>query len=450
MSRPGDREGERAFAKAEVVSITVTGKAGAAAPVTTNVTIQPGKENGADASSSGAVIDSTGAINVNFSLKAPEWVPAGAAMTVGYQIKVNGATMKTVAPAAFTDKVGNTLSGYVVESVADALSGVTLSGGEKVEILITSIAYDKVSIKYVDASGTDITDKMASGTSMAADTTPTNITIKYPSTDASNFPVISVVSGLTAQGTITQPNALTGGVTANGSIAGYTIKGTEEVVIKIDATQVTPSFSLSLGDAVTGTLTLADFGVPGTTDSTKTTTLTLGSNKNSLTAGVPCVVTLGKVSGLADSFKYMATITLDDGQTFTKELDKTGTSDTTFSVEVTKDTVITGLAIEVTPKLTAAAVLDGTNKLEITFSTPVKASTVTAANLGITAGTNTQNADDVIDVVVAGDGLSATVTVANAAKATSFKAGTITLTVNIESAADAANKTTAVALITIA
>ena len=45
--------------------------------------------------------------------------------------------------------------------------------------------------------------------------------------------------------------------------------------------------------------------------------------------------------------------------------------------------------------------------------------------------------------------MSATVTVANTSKATSFKASTITLTASIESAADAANKTAAVTLITI-
>ena len=421
----------------------MTGKAGAAAPVTTNVTIQPGKENGADASSSGAVIDSTGAINVNFSLKAPEWVPAGAAMTVGYQIKVNGATMKTVAPAAFTDKVGNTLSGYVVESVADALPGVTLSGGEKVEILITSIAYDKVSIKYVDASGTDITDKMASGTSTAADTTPTTITIKYPSTDASNFPVISVVSGLTAQGTITQPSALSGGVTADGSIAGYTIKGTEEVVIKIDATQVTPSFSLSLGDAVTGTLTLSNHGVTGTTDGAKTVTVALGANATSMTDQSVCTVTVSAAE-LTEAYKYAAKITLDDGQTYIEDCDKGGTNPlAVFSVEnITKDTQITKLEIIETPKLaTQLSLNDAKNKLTLTFNTPVDPDTVKSlTNLGITAGTQTTGTtSDVIKVEVDADGMRAVVTVADG----KTFCGTITLTANIKAPApDAANANT--------
>ena len=429
---------------------TITGVTAQAGDTLGNVTIKPGEEKGANSTSSGANIDADGSTKINFNLKMPTFVPDGATATIGYDVKVNGQIMKSVANYSLS-KVGN---GYAAKVADDDLTG--LSTTSNIQVVVTSITYNRVTIKYEDASGADITAKMAGGTSTYADTTAADITIKYPSTDAVNFPVISVKSGLTTEGTITQPSALTGGVTADGKIENYAIKGTEGVVIKIDASKVAPSFTLSLGDNVkAGATALSEYGVKGSTDGAKTITVALGSNATSMKADSVCIVTISKPSGaLTESFSYTVEMTLDDGQVYTKEgADVDGTNPmATFSVKNIKaSTKITKLEVIETPKLAATAKLnDAKNTLTITFNTPVKASTVTTATLGIALGTQTVNNDDVVDIVVSDDGLTATVTVANATKAAGFKPGSsLNVTGGIESLASTSNKTTAGKLIDI-
>ena len=447
-----DNDKKDSKVQSATADFTITGVSQPTAPATAtvkfagDVTTMDGTGIGA----SGAMVDSTGKVLINLNLTAPDFVKQDDATTTnnsGVKVEAN-VSVNGVAVGSFTGATA--LSGNVANTGIVAISDNSIANmtpGSSVEVVITKVTYDTVMVQYVDAKGTDITSKMVTaGSDASTSTTAATITVKYPSTDAVNFPVISVVSGLTKTGTITQPTSLTGGVTADGSIAGYEIKGTEEVVIKIDAAKVTPSFALSLGDDVKAAATaLSTYGVTGTTDGAETVTVTLGANATGMTASSVCTVTVS-AAALTEAYKYAAKITLDNGQTYTEACDVNGTNPlAVFSVKnITADTKITKLEIIETPKLTTKLALnDAKNMLTLTFNTPVDPSTVTLTNIGITAGTQTTGTTvDVVKVEVAADGMSATVTVADG----KTFCGSITLTANIKAPVpDEANVNTSTA-----
>ena len=416
MSRPGDREGERAFAKAEVVSITVTGKAGAAAPVTTNVKFADGAANGAEIGFSGASVDTSNDLNIMYNLTAPKWIGASATATVEAQITINGV------PAATATTTTSAVSGGVLAGTkAAAVSNVP--SGAKVEVVITEITYSHVAIQYLNHSGEDITGKMTAAGSEdeAAVASGASAAVEYSTTDQTNKPSFTLTSGAVA-GTVGSVTYVTD--SWNATITGLQAKGDAAVVITVDDSAVEPTFALALdGTNVksgSDANTLSDWGVTGATDGAQKATVTLSSNAGALKPTDNATLTITNKTALVDAFEYTATVTLDSGATYTKDYNGTANGATVFTISgIQADTKVTGVELAVkTPKLavTKAEFGAGNTKLTLTFNAAINPATAIAGNFGltnVTAGATTtveMSGEDTIVISVVGGSFSGAVT----------------------------------------
>lgn len=247
---------------------------------------------------------------------------------------------------------------------------------------------------------------VADGSTGEATVASGDIAVKYATTDSTHAPTVSVKSGLT-----TTPAAVTLTGYASGkwnnaganTFASVLAKGTEAVVIEVDDSAVTPSYT------ITNKLTAgpaSGFGVKGASDGAKSLTFTLADATNMVKDGNASFTVAGLTS-ITEAFQYEATITLSDGRTLTADIGNAtiGTDGTVVFTIQNKgaDVDITDLEISVkTEKLAVESYVfnDAKTTLTVTFNMDVDETT---AKAGFTLNAGTQiSATKTADVQVSG------------------------------------------------
>ncbi len=412
MSRPGDREGERAFAKAEVVSITVTGKAGASTdPKGNEVVLAKGVENATLNAGNAAV--SGGKVTFEASITGPEWSKNLVATDIEfkYQVESNGVVVvPEITTAINPTKAGGNLYTFTESNISHSTpAGAGISAALPVKVTITEITYKAADIKYVDddmnditadvlkAAGTTLDNTSSSESKLSTSTTGTSFGVGYTSADKTTTKLTAkIISGSGTGVTGEALSAALSTATASGLSTAATAlkanaKGDGFVVVQISGIKdLKPLFTLTADTAnlTNGTgVAISGFG-PGS--GAELLKLAIGPAEAGTGIESTKPVTVDAAISAATTFYAYKVKIVGLGETgwlnTTDGLTGRIFSGTISGNRVIKDSDIT---IEVVEKFAATKAEQTGDKLTVTFNRPVDAGAVKPSDLVINPGTFT-------------------------------------------------------------
>ncbi len=404
--------GERAFAKAEVVSITVTGKAGASTdPKGNEVVLAEGVENATLNAGNAAV--SGGKVTFEASITGPEWSKNLVATDIEfkYQVESNGVVVvPEITTAINPTKAGGNLYTFTESNISHSTpAGAGISAALPVKVTITEITYKAADIKYVDDDMNDITADVlkAAGTTLdntstkesklptsttgasfgvgytSADKTTTKLTAKIISgsgTGVTGEALSAALSTATASGLSTAATALKANAKGDGFVV-VQISGIKDLKPLFTLTADTANLTNGTGVAISGfgpgsgteLLKLAIGPAQAGTGIESTKTVTVDATISAATTFYAYKV---KIAGLGETDWLNATDGLT-GRIF---------SGTISENKVIEDSDIT---IEVVEQFAATKAEQTGDKLTVTFNRPVDAGAVKPSDLVINPGTFT-------------------------------------------------------------
>ena len=312
--------------------------------------------NGTKVGVSGVTLDSTGTAVVTLNLEVPNWADnVDITGVVTGDVYVNGVPFATDVEFVNDDVSADGKLKGTNNSVNN------IPAGADVKVVITSVVYNGVLIVYQDAKGNNITTSGkldvadtdngetidGNGTHFVSTVEADDLHVRYLTTDLTpgHAPTVTVVSGLKAgTGTVG-----TVAYDAGNGAWGVTIKnaealGTEAVVIQIDDSEITPTWSikpapatslsgLTGGSALTaGTVALAGDPASGTAGSSviKATIASLPSTVASLKLSVK----LNEGGTLTGTVTAPGNVNLDPVVTLDKNYDLTKATITVSDVVI--------------------------------------------------------------------------------------------------------------------
>ena len=402
--------------------------------------------SGAKIGTSSAMVTG-GNVVVTFLMEAPTWAMTGG--TITYNVKVNGNQVNaTPITQAVTIAAGSTL---MSGQATDATGTVQIPDNAAVEVEITNVAYTNVAVQYVAADGvTDISSKFAPGIKTIA-VSATTLTVAYTSSDTTNVPAVSIVSGAT--GTVPAATNTAGSISC--AITGMVVSGDQPVIIKVDEAALTPGKTVTIdnsagGDLFTTGVKLSEFGI---TNADKDATLKLAFNTSDQTATVQDGLNLNTatlkatISAVTGAYEYEVTVkNLDNAKAAV-----TSATQTAFkaqAVALTSDVTITKADVEVkiaeqVLAIDAAKTTWTPASVTIVFTEKVDAAEANdKANYTLTQGDGRTGAS-ITKAVLQDDGVTVILTVAGTALSIDTTADTIDVGAAVTSARTAANALTA-------
>ena len=365
LSRPGDREGERAFAKAEVVSITVTGKAGAAAPITNTVHFANNSTSGFGVviGANGAMVNGSSKIVFNARLAMPEWLSkaTGAGSTAKADVYVNGQFAEEVTISSLTGSAGD--ENFIL---AGTTTG-TYYNPQNISVEITEILWDEVTVKFVGDNGAEVAGDDFAG-SVYAGSTASAAMAAAGSGEALTFKYTSSVDGAQVTFTVDTTKGVKLDTGATGTSTLTTTKdtaaaasptqkvlpdGTGFITVKVTGLKdLKEKVNVTVnGDADSESLTAA-YNVPSNPlTNAETASLVITAKSAKINQGDPAVFGLKLTAACADGVRgYKVTIKIDDEHAaVTSDIVKDTTEVFVTIPNVTADLDLEKAMITVTP-----------------------------------------------------------------------------------------------------